>query len=107
VPEERMRIFQSGAAALEETQRGNGVSLAPSFVVAQDLAAGRLVKLAGPTLTADGIWSALTMPDQMSGTAVAELTRFVSTPRATQAMLRGSGVNVGHFKPSVHVTLWS
>jgi hypothetical protein len=37
---------------------------------------------------------------------VAELARFVSTPRATQAMLRGSGVNVGHFKPSVYVTLW-
>jgi len=39
--------------------------------------------------------------------AVAELNRFVSSPRATQAMLRGSGVNVRHFKPSVHVTLWS
>jgi hypothetical protein len=55
----------------------------------------------------DGVWSALTMPDQAAGTAVAELKRFVSTPRATQAMLRGSGVNVGHFKPSVHVTLWN
>jgi hypothetical protein len=37
----------------------------------------------------------------------AELTRFVTTPRAIQAMLRGSGVNVGHFKPSIHITLWS
>jgi LysR family transcriptional regulator, low CO2-responsive transcriptional regulator len=107
VPEDHQRIFQSGAAALEETQRGSGVSLAPSFVVAQDVAEGWLVKLAGPTLQADGVWSALTMPDQAAGTAVAELKRFVSTPRATQAMLRGSGVNVGHFKPSVHVTLWS
>ena len=40
-------------------------------------------------------------------TAAAELTRFITTPRATQAMLRGSGVNVGHFRPSIHVTLWS
>jgi hypothetical protein len=39
--------------------------------------------------------------------ATAELVRFVTTPRATQAMLRGSGVNVGHFRPSVYVTLWS
>jgi DNA-binding transcriptional LysR family regulator len=39
--------------------------------------------------------------------AAAELTRFITTPRATQAMLRGSGVNVGHFRPSIHVTLWS
>ena len=107
VPEERQRIFQSGAAALEEAQRGSGVSLAPSFVVAQDVTAGRLVKLTGPTLMCDGVWCALTMPEHTASTAVAELTRFVSTPRAMQAMLRGSGVNVGHFRPSVHVTLWS
>ena len=25
----------------------------------------------------------------------------------TGPMLRGSGVNVGHFRPSIHVTLWS
>jgi hypothetical protein len=37
----------------------------------------------------------------------AELMRFITTPRATQAMLRGSGVNLGHFRPSIHVTLWS
>jgi len=107
VPEDRQRIFQSAAAALEETQRGTGVSLAPSFVVAQDIAEGRLVKLAGPSLQAEGMWSALTLPEHSATSAVAELARFVSTPRATQAMLRGSGVNVGHFRPSVHVTLWS
>ena len=67
VPEDHQRIFQSGAAALEETQRGSGVSLAPSFVVAQDVAEGRLVKLAGPGLQADGVWSALTMPEQAAG----------------------------------------
>ena len=39
--------------------------------------------------------------------AAAELMRFVTTPRATQAMLRGAGVNVGRFRPSIHVTLWS
>jgi DNA-binding transcriptional LysR family regulator len=107
VPEDHQRIFQSAAAALEETQRGTGVSLAPSFVVAQDVAEGRLVKLAGPGLQAEGTWNALTLPEHSPTSAVAELARFVSTPRATQAMLRGSGVNVGHFKPSVHVTLWS
>jgi LysR family transcriptional regulator, low CO2-responsive transcriptional regulator len=38
--------------------------------------------------------------------AASELLRFITTPRATQAMLRGSGVTIGHFRPSVHVTLW-
>lgn len=107
VPEDRQRIFQSDAAALEETQRNHGVSLAVSFVITQHLQKGSLVKVAGPGLQTDAVWSALTLPERSPTSAVAELTRFVTTPRATQAMLRGSGVNVSHFKPSVHVTLWS
>jgi DNA-binding transcriptional LysR family regulator len=107
VPEHRQRIFQSDAAALEETRRNNGVSLAVSFVVTQDVSNGKLVKLAGPGLQSDALWSALTLPQPSPVSAVAELNRFVSSPRATQAMLRGSGVNVRHFKPSVYVTLWS
>ncbi len=43
VPEANQRIFQSHAAALEETRRGRGIGLAVEFSVAQDLAAGRLV----------------------------------------------------------------
>ena len=107
VPEDHQRIFQSDAAALEETKRNFGVSLAVSFVVAQDVAKGRLVRLAGDALQTDGVWSALALRERHPTSAAAELTRFVVTPRATQAMLRGSGVNVSHFKPSVHVTLWS
>lgn len=107
VPEDHQRIFQSDAAALEETQRNHGISLAVSFAVAQDVARGRLAKLTGQGLQTDGLWSALTLPESSSSSAVAELTRFVITPRATQAMLRGSGVNVSRFKPSIHVTLWS
>ena len=49
----------------------------------------------------------LTLADRSAPPVAAELTRFVTTPRATQAMLRGSGVTVGQFKPSIHVTLWS
>jgi len=50
VPEHRQRIFQSDAAALEETRRNNGVSLAVSFAVTQDVSIG---KLAGPGLQSD------------------------------------------------------
>ena len=107
VPEDRQRIFQSDAAALEETQRNLGVSLAVSFVVAQDVAKGRLVRLTGEGLQTDGVWSAVALRERDLASAAAELTRFVITPRATQAMLRGSGVKVSRFKPSVHVTLWS
>ncbi|GAA4355893.1 LysR family transcriptional regulator [Angustibacter luteus] len=105
VPEQNQRIFQSDAAALEETSRGRGVALTVSFVVARDVAQGRLVRVSGQGLQADAVWSIMTL--RQPADAVAELTRFVTTPRATQAMLRGSGVNISHFKPSVHVTLWS
>jgi DNA-binding transcriptional LysR family regulator len=107
VPEDNQRIFQSHAAALEEARRGGGVCLAVSFAVAGDLAQGRLVRLSGPGLSADGGWSVITLESHSMSPAAAELTRFITTPRATQAMLRGSGVNVGHFRPSIHVTLWN
>jgi DNA-binding transcriptional LysR family regulator len=107
VPEEHQRIFQSHAAALEETSHNKGISLALSFAVADDISNGRLVAISGPGVKGDGVWSTLTLPEHSLLPAAAELTRFISTPRATRAMLRGSGANIGHFRPSVHVTLWS
>ncbi|MDT4943768.1 MAG: LysR family transcriptional regulator, low CO2-responsive transcriptional regulator, partial [Pseudonocardiales bacterium] len=53
------------------------------------------------------VWSTLALADRGAAAVVAELIRFVTTPRATQAMVRGSGVTVGRFRPSIHVTLWS
>jgi DNA-binding transcriptional LysR family regulator len=108
VPEEHQQIFQSHAAALEETKRRNkGIAPALAHTLAQDLDAGRLVRLAGPSFQVDAVWHAFTLAGSGTSPAAAELVRFASTPRAIQAMLRGSGVNVGHFRPSIHVTLWS
>jgi DNA-binding transcriptional LysR family regulator len=107
VPEEHQRIFQSDAAALEEAKRNRGVALAVSFVVTPDLAKGHLKRVAGPPLPTKGTWNVLTLADRSAPPVAAELARFVTTPRATQAMLRGAGVTAGRFKPSIHVTLWS
>jgi LysR family transcriptional regulator, low CO2-responsive transcriptional regulator len=107
VPEEHQQIFQSHAAALEEVKRNNGVAPTVSFAVAQDLAKGRLVRVAGQTLRFDGVWATFTLAEHGAPPAAAELIRFITTPRATQAMLRGPGVSVGRFRPSIHVTLWS
>jgi DNA-binding transcriptional LysR family regulator len=106
IPEDRQRIFQSHSAALEEAKRGNGVALALSFAVAGDLASRRLVAVAGHGLATKGVWTTMTLPEHNLVPVAAELTRFITTPRATQAMLKGTGVNIGHFRPSVHVTLW-
>jgi LysR family transcriptional regulator, low CO2-responsive transcriptional regulator len=107
IPEDRQQIFQSHAAALEEAKRGKGVAPAPTFAVAPDVRAGRLVQLSGPHAAMEAVWHSLVLAEKGTPSAAAELARFASTPRAIQAMMRGTGVNVGHFKPSVHVTLWS
>ena len=78
-----------------------------SFAVSQDLANGDLKRVPAPALQAQGAWSILTLTTHQAPPAAAELARFITTPRATQAMLRGAGVTVGRFKPSIHVTLWS
>ncbi|GAY14285.1 LysR family transcriptional regulator [Mycobacterium sp. shizuoka-1] len=105
IPEANQRIFQSDAAALEEVQRVGGVSLAVGFAVGKDLSAGRLVHVKGPGL--QGEWCASTLPAGARQPAVTELLNFITTPRCTQAMIRGTGVGVTRFKPKVHVTLWS
>jgi DNA-binding transcriptional LysR family regulator len=107
IPESQQRIFQSDAAALEEVQRVGGVSLTIGFAVAKDLAAGRLTHVSGPGLDRSGEWGAATLAPSVRQPAVSELVRFITTPRCTQAMIRGSGVGVTRFRPKVHVTLWS
>ncbi|MET1060366.1 MAG: LysR family transcriptional regulator [Nocardioides sp.] len=107
VPEANQRIFQSEAAALEETKRTESLALGVRFAVAGDLASGSLVSVEGAHLRGHGGWSALALPPHSQTPAAAELLRFISTPRAIQAMVRGAGVHLGRFKPAVHVTLWS
>jgi DNA-binding transcriptional LysR family regulator len=107
VPEDRQQIFQSHAAALEETKRGRGLTFTLTFAVAQDLAAGQVVQVSGRGLTAQGSWHISTLGGGQATPAAEEMARFITTPRATQAMLRGRAVTHGRFKPAVHVTLWS
>lgn len=107
IPESQQRIFQSDTAALEEVRQVGGVTLAIGFAVAKDLDAGHLVRVDGPGLRHAGEWSATTLLPNARQPAVSELVRFITTPRCTQAMIRGTGVGVTRFRPKVHVTLWS
>ncbi len=107
VPEEQQQIFQSHAAAVEEAKRGAGITLVVAFAVTQDLAAGTLVRVPGRSVHGEGSWSISILGGQQAPPAAEEMARFVTTPRATQAMLRGRGVTHGRFRPAVHVTLWS
>ncbi|MEL6982917.1 MAG: LysR family transcriptional regulator [Actinomycetota bacterium] len=107
VPEDQQRIFQSHAAALAEVADGNGIGIAPEFRVREALAAGRLHRISAPGADAQATWTATTLAASQASAVAVELGRFVSTPRAIQAMLSGKGSNVGRFRPRVHVTLWS
>jgi DNA-binding transcriptional LysR family regulator len=107
VPDDRQQIFQSHAAAIEEAKRGRGVAAALSFTVGPEVRKGHLVQFCGPHAALEEVWHSLTLAETGNPSAAAELDRFASTPRAIQAMMRGSGVNVARFKPSIHVTLWS
>lgn len=106
IPEEKQRIFQSHAAAIIDAQ-GRGVAVAPAHYVADELNRRRLVAVNAPGAQVSGTWSTFTLPPMQASPSAAELVRFASTPRAIQAMLSGAGANVSHFRPSVHVTLWS
>lgn len=106
VEERRQRIFQSHSAALEEARRGAGVAIALGFAVTKDLSAGQLARVASSTTALETSWAAMSLPNDRRSQPASEIMSFIRTPRAMQAMVTGSGTNVGHFRPSVHITLW-
>ncbi|CAM3032074.1 LysR family transcriptional regulator [Prescottella defluvii] len=107
IPRDRQRIFQSDAAATDAVRRSSALTLALGFAVSDELSEGSLTRIDGPELRATGKWCATTLHHQHLQPAASELLHFVNTPRCIQAMIRGTGVDVTHFKPKVHVTLWS
>ena len=107
VPEEHQRIYQSHAAAVAETSEGHGIGVVPEFRVKEALDKGKLYRISAPGAAASSVWEASTLALNQAPPVAAELARFVTAPRSIQAMLNGSGANIGHFRPRVHVTLWS
>ncbi|BBH71546.1 LysR family transcriptional regulator [Actinoplanes sp. OR16] len=107
VPDDRQQIFQSHAAAVDEAKRGRGVAAALAFTVAPEIRKGHLVSFCGSHATIEEVWHSITLAEPATPSAAGELARFASTPRAIQAMMRGTGINKSRFRPSVHVTLWS
>lgn len=107
VAQSNQRIYQNHAAALVDARAGEGVAICPAHVLSNEAAGGRLVKVQAPGSMVDGKWATSTLRRDDPGALSRELVRFASTPRATQAMLTGSGANIARFRPRVHVTLWS
>lgn len=106
VPEANQRIFQSHAAALHEIRGGAGLSLALGFAVRSEIDAGGLAPVSSTSSWVASAWHASSLAVDRAGPAAAELMRFITTPRATQAMIAGTGADLRRFRPSVHITLW-
>ena len=107
VPEKNQRIFQSQGAAISEAQAGRGIAVIPEFRAKGYITDGELCTVSTAGATAGGVWAATTLLSSQTPPVASELMRFITTPRAIQAMLAGSGANIAHFRPSVHVTLWT
>lgn len=108
VPEDRIRVFPSLAAAWAAAADGQGVAPGIAHLVAQDVERGRLVMLPVEGTPVDLMWFANALPAGRRSMATDRLRRFLDTPQAMQAMRRAdAGVPVSRFRPPVYVTLWS
>ena len=107
VAEQRQRIFQNHAAALGPARAGDGVALVPANRLGAETADGRLARVSGTATMVEGSWSVSISRSAEPDSLEREFVRFVTTTKAIQAMLSGSGASVGRFRPRVHVTLWS
>ncbi|NNF53760.1 MAG: LysR family transcriptional regulator [Acidimicrobiales bacterium] len=107
IPDTRQLVFQSSEAAISEARSGQGIALALAHRVANEMKVGRLAAVDVGAGNSHGTWTAYSLERRQLTPAASELLRFISSPRAMQAVLKGSGAHIARFRPSVHVTLWS
>jgi DNA-binding transcriptional LysR family regulator len=108
VPEGRVKVFPSQAAAWAAAADGHGVAPAVAHLVARDVGRGALVVLPLEGTPIDELWYVSTVSADRRSPAVTRLRRFLATPDAMQAMQRADGsVPVSRFRPPVYVTIWS
>lgn len=108
VPESRLRVFGSEAAAWVAAAEGHGIAPAVHHLVAPELARGALVPLAVAGTPVDLFWYVSTLSPDRRSPAATRLRRFLATPDAMHVMSRADGsVPASRFRPPVYVTLWS
>lgn len=100
-----VRTFPTHADALAAAAAGEGVTMAPLHRVREELRAGHLAALRVKGTPVTGFWYASVGDRHAASPAVLALLRFVTTPDSTQAVL--SRVRDEHFRPPVHITIWS
>lgn len=108
IPEPRVRVFPSEAAALSATSDAQGVAPVIAHLVAGEVARGTLARVPVPGTPGDLLWYATVSPRERGSPAAHRFRQFLTTSPATQIMHRAdSSVPVARFRPPVYVTLWS
>ena len=108
VPEERIRVFPSQAAALAATADGEGVAPVLEHLVAPELHRGTLRRLEVPGTPMPVRWYVSMLTVDRRAPAATSLRHFMDTPPAMQLMHKpGRGLPPSRFRPPVYVTLWS
>ncbi len=98
----------SETAARAAVLAGDGVMLALSHIVREDLRRGALVRLRVTGTPVQGLWCASTLGFRRATPGARALQRFATTPDATAAMVASAGApRQARPVPPVHVTLWS
>jgi DNA-binding transcriptional LysR family regulator len=108
LPEDRIRVFASHAAALTAAEQRQGIAPAVAHVVLDDPERKGLVPLPVRGTPVELLWHITMLAPDRRSVATAAFHRFVSTPAATHAMHTPiKGVPPSQFRPPVYVTLWS
>jgi DNA-binding transcriptional LysR family regulator len=101
-------IFPSATAAVRAVAAGGGLSIALQHTVRDELRHGTLTVLDVPGTPIEGALYAGALRGPRRAQSASALCRFVTTPAAVQSLLtRAAGVPMGHYRPTVHITLWS
>ncbi|HEX6237560.1 MAG TPA: LysR family transcriptional regulator [Acidimicrobiales bacterium] len=108
VPDDRIRVYASHAAALADAELGRGVAPAIAHVVGGDPERTGLVTLPVRGTPVHLLWHITMLGADRRSLSAAAFRRFVGTPAATQAMHAPQrGVPPSQFRPPVHVTIWN
>jgi DNA-binding transcriptional LysR family regulator len=108
VPDSRVRVFASQAAAWDAAEEGQGIAPAVQHLVRVELKRRSLVPLDVAGTPVELMWYATFLGSDRRSPAAASLRRYIETPDATHAMHAPlSGLPPSRFRPPVYITLWS
>ncbi|NUT41296.1 MAG: LysR family transcriptional regulator [Thermoactinospora sp.] len=108
VPESRVRVYATQAAAWQAAAEGEGLAPAVAHLVLPHLRRGTLTVVETSVTPLEIRWYATTLPPSERSPAAGSFVDFLTTPSATQVMRAPQdGIPKERFRPAVHVSIWS